>query len=162
NYMDGRDYQEMKIETTGEFGGLGMEVTTENDLVTVVSPIDDTPAAKAGMLAGDIIMQVDGKPIKGLPLESVVDKLRGPPGSTVTLSIQRANEPKPIVVTLTREVIQNRPVSYRDEGGGVGYIRIKEFSELTNSELQSAIKALSSKISAKQMKGYILDLRNNP
>jgi carboxyl-terminal processing protease len=162
NYMDGKDYQEMKIETTGEFGGLGMEVTTENNLVTVVSPIDDTPAAKAGILAGDIIMQVDGKSIKGLPLESVVDKLRGAPGSKVTLSIQRANEPKPIVVTLIREVIQNRPVSYRDEGGSVGYIRIKEFSELTNSELQSAIKTLSAKISAKQMKGYILDLRNNP
>jgi carboxyl-terminal processing protease len=139
-----------------------MEVTTENNLVTVVSPIDDTPAAKAGILAGDIIMQVDGKSIKGLPLESVVDKLRGAPGSKVTLSIQRANEPKPIVVTLIREVIQNRPVSYRDEGGSVGYIRIKEFSELTNSELQSAIKTLSAKISAKQMKGYILDLRNNP
>ena len=162
NYMDGKDYQEMKIETTGEFGGLGMEVTTENNFVTVVSPIDDTPAAKAGILAGDIIMQVDGKPIKGLPLESVVDKLRGAPGSKVTLSIQRANKPKPIVVTLTREVIQNRPVSYRDEGGNVAYIRIKEFSELTNDELQSTIKELSAKISAKQIKGYIIDLRNNP
>jgi carboxyl-terminal processing protease len=162
NYMDGKDYQEMQIETTGEFGGLGMEVTTENNLVTVVSPIDDTPAAKAGILAGDIIMQVDGKPIKGLPLESVVDKLRGAPGSKVTLSIQRAKKPKPIVVTLTREVIQNRPVSYRNESGNVVYIRIKEFSELTNSELQSAIKELSAKISAKQIKGYILDLRNNP
>jgi carboxyl-terminal processing protease len=160
--MNGKDYEEMKIETTGEFGGLGMEVTTDNNFVTVVSPIDDTPAAKAGILAGDIIMQVDGKPIKGLALESVVAKLRGQPGSKVTLSIQRANKPKPIVVTLTREVIQNRPVSYRDEGGNVGYIRIKEFSELTNSELQSAIKELSAKISAKQIKGYILDLRNNP
>ena len=148
NYMDGDDYQEMQVETTGEFGGLGMEVTTENNLVTVVSPIDDTPAAKAGILAGDIITQVDGEPVKDLPLESVVTKLRGPPGSKVTLGIQRANKPKPIVVTLTREIIQNRPVSYRDEGGNVGYIRIKEFSELTNNELQSAIKDLSAKISA--------------
>jgi carboxyl-terminal processing protease len=160
--MNGQDFQEMKVETTGEFGGLGMEVTTENNLVTVVSPIDDTPAAKAGILAGDIIMQVDGKPVKGLPLDGVVAKLRGSPGSKVTLGIQRANKSKLIVVTLTREVIQNRPVSYRDEGGNVGYIRIKEFNELTNSELQNAIKDLSAKIPAERMKGYILDLRNNP
>jgi carboxyl-terminal processing protease len=162
NYMDGQDFQEMQVETTGEFGGLGMEVTTENNLVTVVSPIDDTPAAKAGILAGDVIMQVDGKPVKDLPLDGAVAKLRGPPGSKVTLGIQRANKPELIVVTLTREVIQNRPVSYHDEGGNVGYIRIKEFNELTNSELQSAIKDLSSKTPAEQMKGYILDLRNNP
>jgi carboxyl-terminal processing protease len=162
NYMDSQDFQEMQVETTGEFGGLGMEVTTENNLVTVVSPIDDTPAAKAGILAGDVIMQVDGKPVKDLPLDGAVAKLRGPPGSKVTLGIQRANKPELIVVTLTREVIQNRPISYHDEGGNVGYIRIKEFNELTNSELQSAIKDLSSKTPAEQMKGYILDLRNNP
>jgi carboxyl-terminal processing protease len=162
SYMDGQDFQEMKVETTGEFGGLGMEVTTENNLVTVVSPIDDTPAAKAGILAGDIIMQVDGKPVKGLPLDGVVAKLRGQPGSKVTLGIQRANKSKLVVVTLTREIIQNRPVSYRDEGGNVGYIRIKEFNELTNSELQNTIKDLSAKIPAERMKGYILDLRNNP
>jgi carboxyl-terminal processing protease len=163
NYMDSQDFQEMQVETTGEFGGLGMEVTTENNVVTVVSPMDDTPAAKAGILAGDVIMQVDGKPVKGLPpLDGVVAKLRGPPGSKVTLGIQRANKSKLIVMTLTREVIQNRPVSYHDEGGNVGYIRIKEFNELTNSELQSAIKDLSAKIPAEQMKGYILDLRNNP
>ena len=162
NYMDAQDFQEMKVETTGEFGGLGMEITTKNNLVTVVSPIDDTPAAKAGILADDIIMQVDGKSVKGLPLDGVVAKLRGPPGSKVTLGIQRAKKSKLIVVTLTREIIENRPVSYRDEGGDVGYIRIKEFNELTNSELQNAIKDLSVKIPAERMKGYILDLRNNP
>jgi carboxyl-terminal processing protease len=162
NYMDSQDFQEMQVETTGEFGGLGMEVTTQNNLVTVVSPIDDTPAAKANILAGDVIVQVDGKPVKGLPLESVVTKLRGPPGSKVTLGIQRANEPKLVVVTLTRQVIQNRPVSSHDEGDNVGYVRIKEFNELTNSELQSAIKDFSAKIPAERMKGYILDLRNNP
>jgi carboxyl-terminal processing protease len=162
NYMGAKDFQEMQVETTGEFGGVGMEVTTENNLITVVSPIDDTPAARAGILAGDIITQVDGKPVKGLPLDNVVTKLRGPPGSKVALGIQRANNPKLIVVTLTREVIQNRPVSYRDEDDNVGYLRIKEFNELTNSELQSAIKDLSAKIPANQIKGYILDLRNNP
>lgn len=162
NYMPAKDFQEMQVETTGEFGGLGMEITTQNDLVTVVSSIDDTPAAKAGILAGDVITEVDGKSVKGIPLDTVVAKLRGPPGSKVTLGIQRAHNPKPIVMTLTREVIQNRPVSYRDDGGNVGYLRIKEFNELTNSELQNAIKDLSSKSKAAQLKGYILDLRNNP
>jgi carboxyl-terminal processing protease len=162
NYMDAKDFQEMQIETTGEFGGLGMEVTTENNAVKVISPIDGTPAAKAGILAGDIITQIDGKPVQDLPLDSVVGKLRGPPGSKVTLAIQRANVPKPIILTLTREVIKNRPVSDRDEGGNVGYIRISEFNELTTSELTSAIKTLSAKIPADQLKGYILDLRNNP
>jgi carboxyl-terminal processing protease len=162
NYMDAHAFQDMQVETTGQFGGLGMEVTTENKAVKVVSPIDDTPAAKAGILAGDIITQVDGTPVSDLPLDTVVSKLRGPPGSKVTLSIQRPKVAKPIVVTLTREIIKNRPVSSRDEGGNVGYIRITEFNELTTPELTDAIKSLSAKIPANQLKGYILDLRNNP
>jgi carboxyl-terminal processing protease len=162
NYMDAQDFQEMQVETTGEFGGLGMEVTTENSALKVVSPIDNTPAAKAGILAGDVIMEVDGKPVEALPLDAIVRKLRGPPGSTITLTIQRKNVPKPIVMTLTREVITTRPVRHRDEGGNVGYIRITEFNELTTAKLTSAIKDLSATIPADQMKGYILDLRNNP
>ncbi|MGB6537543.1 MAG: S41 family peptidase [Xanthobacteraceae bacterium] len=162
NYMDAKAYQEMQVETTGEFGGVGMEVTTENNTIKVVSPIDGTPAAKAGILAGDVITHVDGTPIKDLPLDTVVDKLRGPPGSKVTLAIQRAKVAKPIIVTLTREVIKARPISSRDEGGNVGYIRITEFNELTAAELTSAITTLSTKIPDDQMKGYILDLRNNP
>jgi carboxyl-terminal processing protease len=162
NYMDAQGFQDMQVETTGEFGGLGMEVTTDNKAVKVVSPIDDTPAAKAGILAGDIIIQVDGTPVGDLPLDTVVNKLRGAPGSKVTITIQRPKVAKPIVVTLTREVIKNRPVTYRAEGGNVGYLRITEFNELTTPELTDAIKALSAKILANQMKGYILDLRNNP
>ncbi len=162
NYMDAHAFEDMQVETTGEFGGLGMEVTTENKAVKVVSPIDDTPASKAGILAGDIITQVDGTPVSDLSLDTVVSKLRGPPGSKVTLSIQRPKVAKPIVVTLTREIIKNRPVSFRAEGGNVGYIRITEFNELTTPELTDAIKALAAKIPANQMKGYILDLRNNP
>jgi carboxyl-terminal processing protease len=162
NYMDAQGFQDMQVETSGEFGGLGMEVTTENKAVKVVSPIDDTPAAKAGILAGDIIIQVDGTPVSDLSLDTVVNKLRGAPGSKVTITIQRAKVPKPIVVTLTREVIKNRPVTYRAEGGNVGYLRITEFNELTTPELTDAIKALSAKIPANQLKGYILDLRNNP
>jgi carboxyl-terminal processing protease len=162
NYMDAKDYQDMQVETSGEFGGLGMQVTIENSVVKVVSPIDDTPAAKAGILAGDIITQVDGEPTKDIPLNRVVAKMRGPVGSNVTLAIERQNQPKPIVVTLTREIIKDRPVSFRDEGGNVGYIRLKEFNNLATGELTNAIKDLSGKSPTDQIKGYILDLRNNP
>ena len=162
SYMDAKAFAEMQVETTGQFGGLGMEVTTENNFVKVVSPIDGTPAAKAGILAGDVITKIDGKPIDKLSLGDVVAKLRGSVGSKVTLDIQRAKVAKPVVVTLTREIIQVRPVSSRAEGGDVGYIRIKEFNELTNEELKSAIADLSSKIPADKLKGYIVDLRNNP
>jgi carboxyl-terminal processing protease len=127
-----------------------------------VSPIDDTPAAKAGILAGDVITQVDGEQTKDIPLNRVVAKMRGPVGSNVTLAIERQNEPKPIVFTLTREIIKDRPVSFRDEGGDVGYIRLKEFNSLASDELTSAIKDLSGKSPPDRIKGYILDLRNNP
>jgi carboxyl-terminal processing protease len=162
NYMDAKSFQDMQAETSGEFGGLGMQVTLENSEIKVVSPIDDTPAAKAGILAGDIITQVDGVPTKDLPLDSVVAKMRGPAGTNVTLALERKDEAKPIVVTLTREIIKNRPDSFRDEGGDVGYIRIKEFNNLASDELTSVIKDLSTKIPADKMKGYILDLRNDP
>jgi carboxyl-terminal processing protease len=162
NYMDASSYKDMQVETSGEFGGLGMQVTMENSVIKVVSPIDDTPAAKAGILAGDVITQVDGEPTKDLPLDRVVAKLRGPVGTNVTLAIERQNITKPLVVTLTREIIKDRSVSFRDEGDNVGYIRLKQFNSLANDELTSAIKDLSAKIPADQIKGYILDLRNNP
>ncbi len=122
--MDAKNYQDMQVETSGQFGGLGMQVTMENSVVKVVSPIDGTPAAKAGILAGDIIVQVDGAPTKDLPLDRVVAKLRGPVGTNVTLAIDRQNEPKPIMMTLTREIIKTRSVSFREEGDNVGYLRI--------------------------------------
>ena len=162
NYMNAQDFQEIQVETAGEFGGLGVEVTTEDNALKVVSPIDNTPAAKAGILPGDIITAIDGRPVEALLLDTVVGKLRGPPGSTITLTIERKSVPKPIIMILTRQVIKSQPVSYRDEGGNVGYIRITEFNELTTAKLRSAIKDLSAKIAADQMKGYILDLRNNP
>ena len=162
SYMDAKKFRDMQVETSGEFGGLGMQVTLESGLVKVVSPIDGSPAAKAGILAGDVITQVDGESIKGLPLDRVVAKLRGPIGTNVKLAIERQREPKPIEVTLKREIIKQRPVSYRDEGGNVGYIRLTEFNNLAGDELKSAIRNLSVKIPAEQLKGYILDLRNNP
>jgi len=162
NYMNANDYRDMQVETSGEFAGLGMEVTMENDLVKVVSPIDGSPAAKAGILAGDVISEVDGASIKGLPLEQVVAKLRGQVGTKVTLAIARQSNPKPIEITMTREIIKERSVSYRDEGGNVGYLRITQFNNLAADELKEAIARLSAKLPADQLKGYILDLRNNP
>lgn len=162
NYMDAKQFESMQTETAGEFGGLGMQVALKDNVVKVVSPIDGTPAAKAGIRAGDIITAVDGTPTQGIPLDRVVDKLRGPLGTNVTLTVQRQNEAKAIQFTLTREIIKNRPVTYHDEGGGVGYIRIAEFNNLADGELKTAIKELTATIPANQFKGYILDLRNNP
>lgn len=162
NYMDAKSYQDMRAETNGEFSGLGMQVTLENGVVKVVSLMDDTPATKAGILVGDIITGVDGLATKDLPLDDAVAKLRGLPGTNVTLAIRRQHEPKPIIVTLTREIIKVHPVSFRDEGGNVGYIRITEFNELAGDELTNAVKNLSAEMPANQIKGYILDLRNNP
>ncbi len=162
NYMDAKSFSDMQAETSGQFGGLGMQVTMENGLVKVVSPIDDTPAAKAGILAGDVITRIDDQVISGLPLNDVVTKLRGDPGSSVKLEIQRASLSQPIDKTLTREIIKVRSVRYRVEGGDVGYIRITEFNNLAGDELTDAIKHISSEVPADHLKGYILDLRNNP
>lgn len=162
NYMDAKSFNDMQAETSGQFGGLGMQVTMENGLVKVVSPIDDTPAAKAGILAGDIITRIDDQVISGLPLNDVVTKLRGNPGSSIKLEIQRASVSQPIQKTLTREIIKVRSVRYHVEGGDVGYIRITEFNNLAGDELTDAIKHISSEVPADHLKGYILDLRNNP
>ncbi len=162
NYMDAKSFNDMQAETSGQFGGLGMQITMENGRVKVVSPIDDTPAAKAGILAGDIITRIDDQVIAGLPLNEVVTKLRGNPGSSVKLEIQRASLAQPIEKTLTREIIKVRSVRYRVEGGDVGYIRITEFNNLAGDELTDAIKHISAEVPADHLKGYILDLRNNP
>ncbi len=162
NYMDAKAFGDMQAETSGQFGGLGMQITMENGRVKVVSPIDDTPASKAGILAGDFITRVDSQVIAGLPLNEVVNKLRGTPGSSVTLEIQRANDSQPIEKTLTREIIKVRSVRSRVEGGNVGYIRITEFNDLAGGELKDAIKRISAQVPADGLKGYVLDLRNNP
>ncbi len=162
NYMDAKAFGDMQAETSGQFGGLGMQVTMENGRVKVISPIDDTPAAKAGILAGDFITRIDDQVIAGLPLSEVVTKLRGTPGSSVKLEIQRANDPQPIDKTLTREIIKVRSVRSRVEGGDIGYIRITEFNNLAGDELNDAIKQISSQAPAGRLKGYVLDLRNNP
>ena len=162
NYMDAKAFSDMQADTSGQFGGLGMQITMENGRVKVVSPIDDTPAAKAGILAGDVITRVDDQVIAGLPLDEVVTKLRGAPGSSVKLEIQRPNSAQPIEKTLTREIIKVRSVRSRVEDGDVGYIRITEFNDLAAGELKDAIDKISAQLPADHLKGYVLDLRNNP
>jgi carboxyl-terminal processing protease len=162
SYMDAKSFTDMQVDTSGEFGGLGMELTAENGVVKVVSPIDNTPASKAGILAGDVITKVDGESINGMGLDQVVTKLRGPIGSQVKLEIARKSQADPIQVTLTRDTIKVASVRHRVEGDNVGYIRILQFNNLADDEMKTAIKDIAAKVPEQQLKGYILDLRNNP
>ena len=161
SYMNAKSFGEMQVETNGEFGGLGMEVTMEDGLVKVVSPIDDTPAAKAGIQANDVITELDGNQVKGLTLQQAVEKMRGPVNTQVRLKVTRKGQDKPLEFTLTRETIKVRSVRWRKEGDDVGYIRITQFNAQVADELKKAIRSLSDG-DADKMKGYILDLRNNP
>jgi carboxyl-terminal processing protease len=160
SYMNAKRFQEMQVQTRGEFGGLGIEVTMENGIVKVISPIDDTPASKAGILAGDLIVQIDGMQVQGLTLEQAVDKMRGKVNTPITLTIAREGKPDPFDVKLVRDLIRLRAVKSEMEGADVGYIRISSFSEQTQEGLDAALADFKSK--AGNMKGYILDLRNNP
>jgi carboxyl-terminal processing protease len=162
SYMDEKSYRDMRAATSGQFGGLGMQVNMEDGLLKVVSPIDDTPAAKAGILAGDVITQVDGTPIKGLTLSQAIDKMRGAPGTEVRLEIMRVDQAAPLSLTLTRQIIRVATVRQQAEGDDVGYVRLTQFSSRAADEIKQAIQALAAKIPPDQFKGYILDLRNNP
>jgi carboxyl-terminal processing protease len=162
NYMDSKNFQDMQSETSGQFGGLGMQVTMKDGLIKVVSPIDDTPASRADIRADDVITKVDGQPTAGLGLQAVVTKLRGPVGSSVTVEITRKDEAQPLDKTLTREIIKVHPVQARVEGDDVGYIKLTEFNNLAGDEVKKAIKHISSSVPPDRLKGYILDLRNNP
>jgi carboxyl-terminal processing protease len=162
SYMDEKSYRDLRAATSGQFGGLGMQVNMEDGLLKVVSPIDDTPAAKAGILAGDVITQVDGAPIKGLTLSQAIDKMRGAPGTEVRLEIKRVDQAAPLNLTLTRQIIKVATVRQQAEGDDVGYVRLTQFSSRAADEIKQAIQALAAKIPPDQFKGYILDLRNNP
>src|SRR3984893_15573068 len=162
SYMDAKSYRDMQVSTSGQFGGLGMQVNMEDGLLKVVSPIDDTPAAKTGILAGDVITQVDGTPVKGLSLSQAVDKMRGAPGTEVRLEIVRKDQAEPLNLTLTRQIIKVSSVRQQVEGGDVGYVRLTQFNSNASNELKQAVEALAAKIPPEQLKGYILDLRNNP
>lgn len=160
SYLTAKELSDFQVQATGEFGGVGIEVSMEDGLVKVISPIDDTPAAKAGIKAGDYIAAVNGVSVQGMPLDDALDKMRGPAGSPVTLTILRTGEKKPFDVTLTRAVIRVERVKWHAEGD-VGYIRLTGFNEQTDADLQKAVRDLKKKIGGK-LKGYVLDLRNNP
>jgi len=158
-YMPAKNFKDMQEQTKGEFGGLGIEVTLEGGIVKVVSPIDDTPASRAGVQPGDLIIAIDGKPAVGLTLNEAVDKMRGPINSSITITLRRAGV-EPFDVKLTRAVIRVQSVVSRAEGE-VGYIRISGFNEQTQPGLENALKNLKAKLGDK-LKGYVVDLRNNP
>jgi carboxyl-terminal processing protease len=159
-YLDEDNFRDMQVQTRGEFGGLGIEVTQENGLVKVVTPIDDTPAFRAGIKSGDYITHLDGKPMVGLTLAESVDMLRGKVGSTIELTLRREGVAEPIKVKLMRDIIKIQSVRSRVEGD-VGYIRITNFNDNTDVGLLKAIEDLKKQIGPK-IKGYVLDLRNNP
>ncbi len=161
SYMDAKSFRDMQIQTRGEFGGLGIEVTMEDGLIKVVSPIDETPAAKAGILANDIISHIDDEPVQGLTLNQAVDKMRGPVNTKIKLRVMRKGQDTPIEMSLTREVIRVRSVRSHLEGDDVGYVKISQFNEQTTDGLKKALADMSQQ-SGDKMKGFILDLRNNP
>src|SRR5580658_3487171 len=162
SYMDPKSFRDMQVQTRGEFGGLGIEVTMEDGLVKVVAPIDDTPAAKAGVMANDIITQLDDEAVQGLTLNQAVDKMRGPVNTKIKLTIMRKGSDKPIDVTIVRDVIRVKSVRSHSEGDDVGYIRITQFNEQTTDGLKQAINDLNGQLGADKIRGYVLDLRNNP
>src|SRR5690348_14368710 len=160
SYMNAKNFRDMQVQVRGEFGGLGIEVTMENGLVKVVSPIDDTPAARAGLKPGDFITHIDGDPVAGLSLNEAVEKMRGPVNSEIRLTIRREGR-DPFEVKLTRAIVKIQSVKSHLEGPDVGYIRITSFNEQTDSGLQSAMKSLKAQAGDK-LTGIVLALRNNP
>jgi carboxyl-terminal processing protease len=162
SYMDPKSLRDMQIETTGKFGGIGIEVTMEDGLIKVVAAIDDTPAYKAGIMTNDIITHLDDEPVQGLTLGRAVEKMRGPPNTKIKLRIVRQGQDKPIELTIIRQTIVVHSFRARLEGNDVAYLRISAFNEKTTDEIKKALNQLSTQTSMKNLKGYIIDLRNNP
>lgn len=160
SYMTPKRFQEMQVQTRGEFGGLGIEVTMENGVVKVVAPIDDTPAARAGVMTNDLITKLDGEQVQGLTLNEAVDKMRGKVNTPITLTIVRDGK-DPFDVKVTRDVIRVKSVKSDVENDDIGYIRISSFTEQTQEGLEAAIADIKKK-SGNKLKGYVIDLRNNP
>lgn len=160
-YLSAKSFEEMQVQTKGEFGGLGIEVTMENGLVKVVSPIDETPAYEAGIQPGDFISQLDGEPVLGLTLSEAVDKMRGRVGTEIVITILREGESEPFDVTIERDTIKIRSVRTRKEGEDVAYLRIVSFSENTYSSMKDQFDDMKDEM-GDNLKGIVLDLRNNP
>jgi carboxyl-terminal processing protease len=162
SYMDPKSFRDMQVQTRGEFGGLGIEVTMEDGLIKVVAPIDDTPAAKAGVQSNDVITMLDDEAVQGMTLNQAVDKMRGPVNTKIKLTIMRKGSDKPVVLSITRDVIRVKSVRSHVEGSDVGYIRVTQFNEQTTDGLKQSLTDLKSQLGADKIKGYVLDLRNNP
>jgi carboxyl-terminal processing protease len=161
SYMDARSFRNVQLQTRGEFGGLGIEVTMEQGVVRVMALIDGAPAAKAGIMANDIITHLGGKPVRGLTLDQVFEKMRGPVNTKIKLTIVREGQDRPVEVTITRKIIHLRSVRSWMEGDDVGFIRITEFNERTTDGLKKAVADITA-LSGGELKGFIVDLRNNP
>ncbi len=161
SYLDEEGAKDMQVQTKGTFGGLGIEVTMESELVKVITPIDDTPAAKAGIRSGDLIAKIDGDEVRGLSLEEAVDKMRGEVNEPIKLTVIRKGSDKPLEFTIVRDIIKVKAVKYRVEND-VGYMKITSFTEQAYGDLDEAIKKIEAEVPADKLKGFILDLRNNP
>lgn len=158
-YLDEQAFEDMKVGTSGEFGGLGIEVGMEDGFVKVIAPIDDTPASRAGIEAGDLIIRLDGESVKGMSLSDAVSEMRGEKGTDITLTILRDGEDRPLEITITRDVIQVQSVRTEILEDGYGYVRISNFQQRTAGDLVEAVKELQEE---GDLKGMVLDLRNNP
>jgi carboxyl-terminal processing protease len=161
SYLSPKNFKDMQVQTSGKFGGLGIEVTMEEGIVKVVSPIDDTPAAKAGILSGDMITALDGEQVQGMTLNQAVEKMRGGINTPIILTIERKGVDKPFDVKLVRAEITIQSVRSREEGQ-VGYVRITSFNEQTFDGLKAAIEKIQADLGKDKVQGYVLDLRNNP
>lgn len=161
SYMDEQAFQDMQIQTRGEFGGLGIEITQEDGFVKVIAPIDDTPAARAGLMTGDLITAIDSESVQGLTLMQAVEKMRGKPGTDIELTVVRGTRLEEKHFKLTRAIIKIKSVK-RERKEDIAYIRITQFNEQTEDLLRQAMLEMKNEIPASVFKGYILDLRNNP
>ena len=161
SYLNPDAAQDMRVQTRGEFGGLGIEVTMEDDLVRVISPIEDTPAARAGVIAGDFIAEIDGEEVRGMTLSDAVDRMRGEVNTSIELTIIREGAEEPIKLTIVRDVIKVRAVRFSLEDD-IGYIKINSFTERTTDDLKAAIEQIRKDAGDTEIEGYVLDLRLNP
>jgi len=159
-YLNESDYDELQESATGEYGGLGMMVGAERGMIKIISPIDDTPAAKAGIKAGDLIIEVDGTPVRGMALQKAIDKLRGEKGTSINLSVLRDDQEVPIEFTIIRDIIQVSSVRSRILEPGYGYVRISQFQTSSGDDFKKELLDLKKKET--ELKGVIIDLRNNP
>jgi len=161
SYLSAESFEAMRVQTSGEFGGLGIEVTMEEGLVKVVTPIDDTPAQRAGVLSGDLIIEIDGEQVRGLTLNDAVDKMRGRVDTSINIKVVRENVPDPITFEIVREVIQIRSVRF-EAIDDIGYVRISSFTQQTFSGLKKAFDEINEEFGEDNIKGWVIDLRSNP